>query len=93
MPRWPDTTIGSITQAARFGIPAFSINEQALSLPINPPEWGKQQKEEYDAQRYHRPTDEYRADMDFRTEPDWLSSGSIRVAGFVFGARDLEARR
>ena len=69
---------------ARFGVPAFSINEGTL-FADHPAEWGKQQKEEYDAQRYHRPTDEYRADMDFRAD------ARLAQFGFLLGWQALSS--
>ena len=78
---------------ARYGVPAFSIDEGTL-FAGHTAEWGERQKEDYDDHRYHRPTDIYRADMDFRSR---CQIGSvrvlIRVAGFVVGARNLEAGR
>ena len=67
---------------ARVGVPAFSINEGDL-FAGHPEGWGKQQKAEYDAQRYHRPTDEYRADMDFRTD------ARLAQFGFLLGWQAL----
>jgi Zn-dependent M28 family amino/carboxypeptidase len=52
---------------ARAGIPAFSI-DTALKFAGHPPEWGKAQRDEYTAKHYHRPSDEYRADMDFTSD-------------------------
>ncbi len=69
---------------ARVGVPAFSINEGDL-FAGHPEEWGKQQKAEYDAQRYHRPADEYRADMDFRTD------ARLAQFGFLLGWQALSA--
>jgi Zn-dependent M28 family amino/carboxypeptidase len=69
---------------ARFGVPAFSISEGTL-FADHPAEWGKQQKEEYDAQRYHRPTDEYRADMDFRAD------ARLAQFGFLLGWQALSS--
>jgi Zn-dependent M28 family amino/carboxypeptidase len=63
---------------ARFGVPAFSIVEGTL-FSGHTPEWGKQQKDDYNEHRYHRPTDEYRADMDFRTD------ARLAQFGFVLG--------
>jgi Zn-dependent M28 family amino/carboxypeptidase len=60
---------------ARVGVPAFSIGEGDL-FAGHPEEWGRQQEEEYNAERYHRPTDVYRADMDFR--------GDAKIAQFGF---------
>ncbi|MGC2402452.1 MAG: M28 family peptidase [Acidobacteriaceae bacterium] len=52
---------------ARVGVPSFSIEEGDL-FAGHTEEWGKQQKADYDAHRYHRPSDEYSAEMDFRTD-------------------------
>ena len=69
---------------ARVGVPAFSIDEGDLFVG-RPPEWGKQQKEDYDAKRYHRPTDEYRADMDFRAD------ARLAQFGFLLGWQALSS--
>jgi Zn-dependent M28 family amino/carboxypeptidase len=69
---------------ARVGVPSFSINEGDL-FAGHPPGWGKQQKEEFNAQRYHRPTDEYRADMDFRTD------ARLAQFGFILGWQALSS--
>jgi Zn-dependent M28 family amino/carboxypeptidase len=60
---------------ARVGVPAFSVDEGTLFVG-HPPEWGKEQKDNYDATRYHSPADEYHPDMDFR--------GDARLAQFGF---------
>ena len=49
---------------ARAGVPAFSINT-ALKFVGHPPQWGKEQADEYTSKHYHQPSDEYRTDMDF----------------------------
>jgi Zn-dependent M28 family amino/carboxypeptidase len=67
---------------ARFGVPAFSIDDGTL-FAGHPPEWGKQQKEDYDANRYHRPTDVYRDDMDFRAD------ARLAQFGFLLGWQAL----
>jgi Zn-dependent M28 family amino/carboxypeptidase len=69
---------------ARVGVPAFSIEEGDL-FADHPPGWGRQQKEEYDSQRYHRPTDEYRADMDFSTD------ARLAQFGFILGWQALSS--
>jgi Zn-dependent M28 family amino/carboxypeptidase len=69
---------------ARFGVPAFSIDEGTL-FAGHTPEWGKQQKEDYDDQRYHRPTDTYRADMDFRAD------ARLAQFGFLLGWQALSS--
>jgi Zn-dependent M28 family amino/carboxypeptidase len=63
---------------ARFGVPAFSIDEGTL-FAGHTADWGERQKEDYDDHRYHRPTDEYRADMDFRTD------ARLAQFGFLLG--------
>jgi Zn-dependent M28 family amino/carboxypeptidase len=69
---------------ARFGVPAFSINEGTL-FAGHPPEWGKQQKDDFEANRYHRPADEFRDDMDFRTDAE------MAQFGFVLGWQAMSA--
>jgi Zn-dependent M28 family amino/carboxypeptidase len=63
---------------ARVGVPAFSVNT-ALKFAGHPLEWGKAQREEYTAKHYHRPSDEYRADMDF------ASNAALAKFGFALG--------
>ncbi len=67
---------------ARVGVPAFSISEGDL-FAGHPEGWGKQQKAEYDAHRYHRPADEYSPDMDFRTD------ARLAQFGFLLGWQAL----
>jgi Zn-dependent M28 family amino/carboxypeptidase len=67
---------------ARVGVPAFSIDEGTL-FAGHPAEWGKQQKDDYDDQRYHRPTDEYRENMDFRAD------ARLAQFGFLLGWQAL----
>jgi Zn-dependent M28 family amino/carboxypeptidase len=67
---------------ARVGVPAFSIDEGSL-FAGHPAEWGIREKEEYDAERYHRPTDEYRADFDFRAD------ARLAQFGFLLGWQAL----
>ncbi len=69
---------------ARFGVPAFSIDEGTL-FAGHTAEWGKQQKKDYDDQRYHRPTDEYRPDMDFRAD------AKLAQFGFLLGWQALSS--
>jgi Zn-dependent M28 family amino/carboxypeptidase len=69
---------------ARVGVPSFSIDEGDL-FADHPAGWGRQQKAEYDAQRYHRPTDEYRADMDFRAD------ARLAQFGFLLGWQALSS--
>ncbi|HXE89774.1 MAG TPA: M28 family peptidase [Terriglobales bacterium] len=51
---------------ARVGVPGFSV-EAGLKYKGKTLEWGRQQRDEYTAKRYHQPGDEYREDMDFAT--------------------------
>ncbi|HTV94502.1 MAG TPA: M28 family peptidase [Steroidobacteraceae bacterium] len=69
---------------ARVGVPAFSINT-ALKFRGHPPEWGKAQREDYTAHRYHQPSDEYRPDMDFSTDSE------LAKFGFALGWQALTA--
>jgi len=69
---------------ARAGVPAFSINT-ALKFAGHPPEWGKAQREDYTAKRYHQPSDEYTPDMDF------ASNAALAKFGFALGWQALNA--
>jgi len=70
---------------ARAGIPSFSINT-ALKFVGHPPEWGRAQREEYTAKRYHQPSDEYRPDMDFST------NAALTRFGFALGWQALNSK-
>jgi Zn-dependent M28 family amino/carboxypeptidase len=63
---------------ARVGIPAFSVDQGNL-FEGHEVAWGRDQYEDYVAHHYHQPSDEYRADWDFR--------GNAKLArfGFVLG--------
>ncbi|HEY2469432.1 MAG TPA: M28 family peptidase [Terracidiphilus sp.] len=63
---------------ARAGIPAFSIDLGRL-FEGHDDAWGKAQFADYVARHYHQPSDEFRADWDFR--------GNAKMArfGFVLG--------
>ena len=69
---------------ARAGVPAFSINT-GPKWANHPPEWGKQQAEDYTSHRYHRPSDEYSATMDFS------SNAVMAEFGFALGWEALAA--
>jgi len=69
---------------ARTGVPAFSINT-ALKFVGHPPEWGKAQAEDYTANHYHQPSDEYRPDMDFS------SNAALAQFGFALAWEALTA--
>lgn len=60
---------------ARVGVPSFSINE-GMKYKGHDTNWGMQQAEDYTSKRYHQPTDEYHADMDF--------TGDAAMARFGF---------
>jgi Zn-dependent M28 family amino/carboxypeptidase len=63
---------------ARVGIPAFSVDQGEL-FEGHDEAWGQQQSLDYVQHHYHQPSDEYRADWDFR--------GNAKLArfGFVLG--------
>ena len=63
---------------ARVGIPAFSVDQGEL-FEGHDEAWGHAQSEDYNAHHYHQPSDEYKADWDFR--------GNAKLArfGFVLG--------
>jgi Zn-dependent M28 family amino/carboxypeptidase len=69
---------------ARTGVPAFSINT-ALKFVGHPPDWGKAQAEDYTANHYHQPSDEYRPDMDFS------SDAALAQFGFALAWQALTA--
>jgi Zn-dependent M28 family amino/carboxypeptidase len=49
---------------AHVGIPAFSINE-GMKYKGHDVAWGMQQADEFTANHYHQPSDEYHPEMDF----------------------------
>jgi Zn-dependent M28 family amino/carboxypeptidase len=63
---------------ARVGIPAFSVDQGDL-FAGHDEAWGHAQNEDFVANHYHQPSDEYHADWDFR--------GNAKLArfGFVLG--------
>jgi Zn-dependent M28 family amino/carboxypeptidase len=71
---------------ARVGVPSFSVNT-ALKFAGHPLEWGKAQRDEYTAKRYHQPSDEYTPDMDFS------SNAALAKFGFALGWQELTAAR
>ena len=58
-----------------------------LKFAGHPPEWGKAQREEYTAKRYHQPSDEYTPEMDFST------NAALAKFGFALGWQALTADR
>ncbi len=69
---------------ARVGVPSFSINT-STKFRGHPPEWGRAQREDYTAHRYHQPGDEYAPDMDFS------SNSELSRFGFALGWQELTA--
>jgi Zn-dependent M28 family amino/carboxypeptidase len=69
---------------ARVGVPSFSINT-STKFRGHPPEWGKAQRDDYTAHRYHQPSDEYTPDMDF------TSNSELSKFGFALGWQELTA--
>ncbi|HKF21762.1 MAG TPA: M28 family peptidase [Candidatus Angelobacter sp.] len=63
---------------ARVGVPAFSVNEGAL-FKGHDLAWGEEKEKDYVTHRYHQPSDEYRADMDFTAD------AKMAKFGFVLG--------
>ena len=70
---------------ARAGVPAFSINT-GVKFAGHTAEWGKAQRDDYTAKRYHNPGDEYSSAMDFS------SNASLAKFGFALGWQALLAR-
>jgi Zn-dependent M28 family amino/carboxypeptidase len=60
---------------AKVGIPAVDV-KGGYDYIGHPLGWGKAQREEYTAHRYHQPSDEYRPDMDL--------SGVAQLADIVY---------
>jgi Zn-dependent M28 family amino/carboxypeptidase len=60
---------------ARVGIPSFSINE-GVKYKGHDALWGEQQADDFTANRYHQPSDEYHPNMDF--------TGDAAMARFGF---------
>jgi Zn-dependent M28 family amino/carboxypeptidase len=59
---------------ARVGVPAFSIGSGSKYAGHNR-EWGLEQGKDYVSNRYHRPSDEYRPEMDFTADADLARFG------------------
>ncbi|ABF39811.1 peptidase M28 [Candidatus Koribacter versatilis Ellin345] len=49
---------------ARVGVPAFSVNE-GEKFAGHDKDWGEKQAQDYNKNRYHQVTDEYKPEMDF----------------------------
>ena len=61
---------------AKAGIPAVSI-AAGNDYVGKPAGWGAQQEEDYTANRYHQPSDEYKPDFDL--------SGAVQLSEIVLG--------
>jgi Zn-dependent M28 family amino/carboxypeptidase len=86
---------------ARVGIPAFSINE-GMKYKGHDEAWGLQQADDYTTNRYHQPTDEYRASMDFTGDAamarfgfalGWEAANSVKLVGWKKGDEFEPARQ
>ncbi|HUQ50050.1 MAG TPA: M28 family peptidase [Terriglobales bacterium] len=86
---------------ARVGVPAFSIKEGDKFVG-HPAEWGQQKAEEYNSKDYHQPSDEYKADMDFRANVKiaqfgialgWKAANQEKLIGWVPGDEFEAARK
>jgi Zn-dependent M28 family amino/carboxypeptidase len=63
---------------AKIGVPAFYLNA-GTDFIGRPKDWGKEQHEDYEAHRYHQPSDQF--------DPKWTYDGMIQDAqlGFYVG--------
>ncbi|HMF91537.1 MAG TPA: M28 family peptidase [Candidatus Angelobacter sp.] len=86
---------------ARVGVPAFSVNQGAL-FKGHDLAWGEEKEKDYVTHRYHQPSDEYRADMDFTGDAKmarfgfalgWLVAGQPELAGWQPGDEFEKARK
>jgi Zn-dependent M28 family amino/carboxypeptidase len=86
---------------ARVGIPAFSL-DQGVLFEGHDQSWGQEQALDYVTHHYHQPSDEYRADWDFRGNAKlarfglvlgWLASGQAKTVEWVKGDEFEAARK
>ena len=86
---------------ARVGIPAFSVDQGEL-FEGHDQAWGRAQDEDYVDHHYHQPSDEYRADWDFRGNAKlarfgfvlgWLASGQAKPVEWLPGDEFEPARK
>jgi Zn-dependent M28 family amino/carboxypeptidase len=86
---------------ARVGIPAFSVDQGEL-FEGHDEAWGRAQSDDYEAHHYHQPSDEYRADWDFRGNAKlarfglvlgWLASGQGKTVEWLPGDEFEAARK
>jgi hypothetical protein len=66
---------------------AAALACSALKFAGHPAQWGRSQREEYTAKHYHRPSDEYRPEMDFS------SDAMMAKFGFALGWEALTAEQ
>jgi Zn-dependent M28 family amino/carboxypeptidase len=85
---------------ARVGIPSFSVNE-GMKYKGHDAAWGAKQAEDYTANRYHQPGDEYRPDMDFTADAviarfglalGWQAADQAQLVGWEKGDEFAPAR-
>jgi Zn-dependent M28 family amino/carboxypeptidase len=85
----------------RVGIPAFSVDQGEL-FEGHDEAWGRAQFADYVAHHYHQPSDEYRADWDFRGNAKlarfglvlgWLASGQAKTVEWTPGDEFEGARK
>jgi Zn-dependent M28 family amino/carboxypeptidase len=71
---------------ARIGVPAVYLGS-GLDYVGRPPGWGKEQRERWEAERYHQPSDEF--------DPNWDLSGAVEDARLYLwiGSRVANAPR
>ena len=86
---------------ARVGVPAFSVNEGAL-FKGHDLAWGEAKQKDYVEHRYHQPSDEYRADMDFTADAKmakfglalgWEAANQADLASWQAGDEFEKARK
>ena len=86
---------------ARVGIPSFSVNP-GMKYRGHPIEWGLKEAEEYKNTRYHQPSDEYRPEMDFRSDAalarfgfalGWKAASTPGLVGWLPGDEFEAARK
>jgi Zn-dependent M28 family amino/carboxypeptidase len=86
---------------ARVGVPGFSVNE-GQKFAGHEAEWGEQQQADYIEHRYHRPSDEYRPEMDFTADAKlarfgftlgWKAAAQPELIGWKAGDEFEAARK
>ena len=85
----------------RVGVPAFSVDQGDL-FEGHDLAWGRAQSKDYEEHHYHQPSDEYRADWDFRGNAKlarfgfvlgWLASGQSKPIDWLPGDEFEAARK